>query len=59
MKKFTFQRVLDGLRSSVSQQPRPEQEIVETLRPENFQVAKVSLIFTSAINFMTFVFVKK
>lgn len=44
MKKFTFQRVLDGLRSSVSQQPRPEQEIVETLRPENFQVAKVSLI---------------
>ncbi|XP_046669375.1 syntaxin-binding protein 5 isoform X2 [Homalodisca vitripennis] len=40
MKKFTFQRVLDGLRSSVSQQPRPEQEIVETLRPDNFQVAK-------------------
>lgn len=59
MKKFTFQRVLDGLRSSVSQQPRPEQEIVETLRPENFQVAKVSLIFTSAIHFVTFVFVKK
>lgn len=59
MKKFTFQRVLDGLRSSVSQQPRPEQEIVETLRPENFQVAKVSLIFTSAINFVTFMFVKK
>lgn len=41
MKKFTFQRVLDGLRYSVSQQPRPDQEIVETLRPENFQVAKV------------------
>ncbi|XP_054270678.1 syntaxin-binding protein 5-like isoform X8 [Macrosteles quadrilineatus] len=40
MKKFTFQRVLDGLRSSVSQQPRPEQEIVETLRPDNFQVTK-------------------
>lgn len=59
MKKFTFQRVLDGLRSSVSQQPRPEQEIVETLRPENFQVAKVSLIFTSAIYFVTFVLVKK
>lgn len=59
MKKFTFQRVLDGLRSSVSQQPRPEQEIVETLRPENFQVAKVSLIFTLAIHFVTFVFVKK
>lgn len=59
MKKFTFQRVLDGLRSSVSQQPRPEQEIVETLRPENFQVAKVSLIFTPAIHFVTFAFVKK
>lgn len=42
MKKFTFSRVLDGLRSSVSQQPRPEQEIVETLRPDNFQVTKVS-----------------
>lgn len=40
MKKITFQRVLDGLRSSVSQQPRPDQEIVETLRPEHFQVAK-------------------
>ncbi|XP_024081941.1 syntaxin-binding protein 5 isoform X2 [Cimex lectularius] len=40
MKKFTFKGVLDGLRSSVSQQPRNDQEIVETLRPENFQVAK-------------------
>lgn len=59
MKKFTFQRVLDGLRSSVSQQPRPEQEIVETLRPENFQVAKVSLIYAPARNFARFVFVKK
>ncbi|XP_073980721.1 syntaxin-binding protein tomosyn isoform X8 [Rhodnius prolixus] len=40
MKKFTFKGVLDGLRSSVTQQPRNDQEIVETLRPENFQVSK-------------------
>lgn len=41
MKKFTFKGVLDGFRSSVSQQARADQEIVETLRPDNFQVAKV------------------
>lgn len=42
MKKFTFKGVLDGFRSSVAnQQTRIDQEIVETLRPENFQVAKV------------------
>ncbi|XP_052124428.1 syntaxin-binding protein 5 isoform X5 [Frankliniella occidentalis] len=40
MKKFTFKGVLDGFRSSVSQQARADQEIVETLRPDNFQVAK-------------------
>ncbi|XP_050523828.1 syntaxin-binding protein 5 isoform X2 [Daktulosphaira vitifoliae] len=40
MKKFTFKGVLDGIRSSVAPQIKPEQEIVETLRPENFQVAK-------------------
>ncbi|XP_047102201.1 syntaxin-binding protein 5 isoform X3 [Schistocerca piceifrons] len=40
MKKFTFKGVLDGFRSSVSQQTRADQEIVETLRPDNFQVAK-------------------
>lgn len=56
MKKFTFQRVLDGLRSSVSQQPRVEQEIVETLRPENFQVAKVSLIHVPVWIFSTYFF---
>lgn len=44
MKKFTFKGVLDGFRSSVSQQPRPDQEIVETLRPEHFQVAKVGRV---------------
>lgn len=41
MKKFTFKGVLDGFRSSVAQQTRADQEIVETLRPDNFQVAKV------------------
>ncbi|RZF32693.1 hypothetical protein LSTR_LSTR004121 [Laodelphax striatellus] len=40
MKKFTFKGVLDGFRSSVSQQQRNDQEIVETLRPENFEVSK-------------------
>lgn len=43
MKKFTFKGVLDGFRNSVAnQQARADQEIVETLRPDNFQVAKVS-----------------
>ncbi|KAK7794267.1 hypothetical protein R5R35_013601 [Gryllus longicercus] len=40
MKKFTFKGVLDGFRSSVAQPARVDQEIVETLRPDNFQVAK-------------------
>ncbi|XP_011500953.1 PREDICTED: syntaxin-binding protein 5 [Ceratosolen solmsi marchali] len=40
MKKFTFKGVLDGFRSSVAQQVKPEQEIVETLRSEHFQVKK-------------------
>ncbi|XP_043469254.1 syntaxin-binding protein 5 [Leptopilina heterotoma] len=40
MKKFTFKSVLDGFRSSVAQQTKPEQEIVENLRAENFQVKK-------------------
>ena len=44
MKKFTF-KMLDGFRSSVSQPAanfKPEHAtIVETLRSENFQVAKV------------------
>lgn len=43
MKKFTFKGVLDGFRSSVAnQQTRVDQEIVETLRSDNFQVAKVN-----------------
>lgn len=42
MKKFTFKGVLDGIRSSVAPQIKPDQEIVETLRSDNFQVAKVS-----------------
>jgi hypothetical protein len=44
MKKFTFKGVLDGFRSSVAQQVKPEQEILETLRPEHFQVKKVSFV---------------
>jgi len=47
MKKFTFKGVLDGIRSSVAPQIKPDQEIVETLRPDYFQVAKVSLIYTA------------
>ena len=42
MKKFTFKGVFDGFRSSVAQQVKPEQEIVETLRSEHFQAKKVS-----------------
>lgn len=43
MKKFTFKGVLDGFRQQVQpQMVKPEQEIQETLRPEHFQVRKVS-----------------
>lgn len=42
MKKFTIKNVLDGFRSSVAQPARPDQEIQETLRPEHFQVKRVS-----------------
>ncbi|XP_039304463.1 syntaxin-binding protein 5 isoform X1 [Solenopsis invicta] len=40
MKKFTIKGVLDGFRSSVPQPAKPDQEIVENLRPEHFQVKK-------------------
>ncbi|XP_070521861.1 syntaxin-binding protein 5 isoform X3 [Cardiocondyla obscurior] len=40
MKKFTIKGVLDGFRSSVPQPTKPDQEIVENLRPEHFQVKK-------------------
>ncbi|XP_063973489.1 syntaxin-binding protein 5 isoform X4 [Diachasmimorpha longicaudata] len=40
MKKFTIKGVLDGFRSSVAQQVKPDQEIIENLRPEHFQVKK-------------------
>lgn len=44
MKKFTFKGVLDGFRSQVQpQMVKPDQEIQETLRPEHFQLRKVSL----------------
>lgn len=42
MKKFTIKGVLDGFRSSVPQPAKHDQEIVENLRPEHFQVKKVS-----------------
>lgn len=42
MKKFTFKGVLDNFRTSVAQPTRSDQEIQETLRPENFQVKRVS-----------------
>lgn len=41
MKKFTFKGVLDNFRTSVAQPSRADQEIQETLRPENFQVKRV------------------
>ncbi|XP_011049191.1 PREDICTED: syntaxin-binding protein 5 isoform X1 [Acromyrmex echinatior] len=40
MKKFTIKGVLDGFRSSVPQPTKPDQEIIENLRPEHFQVKK-------------------
>ncbi|XP_018307504.1 syntaxin-binding protein 5 isoform X6 [Mycetomoellerius zeteki] len=40
MKKFTIKGVLDGFRSSVPQPTKPDQEIIENLRTEHFQVKK-------------------
>jgi hypothetical protein len=70
MKKFTLSRVLDGFRSSVSQGPGqpitgpaknqegPLTEIVETLRPENFQLSQVCLfIFSSKPSMFVYVYV--
>lgn len=45
MKKFTFKGVLDNFRTSVAQPSRADQEIQETLRPENFQVKRVRIIW--------------
>lgn len=46
MKKRTLRSVFDGLRSSVAQQPKNEhEEIVESLRPDNFQLVKVGILF--------------
>lgn len=50
MKKFTFKGVLDGFRSSVQAAPRgTEQEIQETLRPDHFQVKKVSERYVAVV----------
>ncbi|XP_047348856.1 syntaxin-binding protein 5 isoform X10 [Vespa velutina] len=40
MKKFTIKGVLDGFRSSIPQPAKSDQEIVENLRSEHFQVKK-------------------
>ncbi|XP_044594790.1 syntaxin-binding protein 5 isoform X6 [Cotesia glomerata] len=40
MKKFTIKGVLDGFRSSVAQQVKPDQEIIENLRSDHFQVKR-------------------
>ncbi|EGI68779.1 hypothetical protein G5I_02559 [Acromyrmex echinatior] len=49
MKKFTIKGVLDGFRSSVPQPTKPDQEIIENLRPEHFQVKKCCVAETVRI----------
>jgi len=63
MKKFTLSRVLDGFRSSASQgsgqggpvsgpsknQEGPLTEIIETLRPDNFQISQVRYNLTNKL----------
>jgi hypothetical protein len=52
MKRFTFKGVLDNFRQSVSQPTKSEQpELVETLKTEHCQLARVSLVFISFIFF--------
>lgn len=53
MKKFTFKGVLDNFRTSVAQPSRADQEIQETLRPENFQVKRVSIKLFLCYRFMS------
>lgn len=53
MKKFTFKGVLDNFRTSVAQPTRPDQEIQETLRAENFQVKRVSDFVLKFFQFFT------
>ncbi|KAK4881721.1 hypothetical protein RN001_005040 [Aquatica leii] len=43
MKKFTFKGVLDNFRTSVVQPTKPDQEIQESLRPENFQLKRIDV----------------
>lgn len=42
MKKFTLKGVLENFRTSVAQPSRPNEDIQEALRPDNFQVKRVS-----------------
>lgn len=58
MKKFTIKGVLDGFRSSVAQQVKPDQEIIENLRSEHFQVKRVSFIPTLIILLLFFKTIK-
>lgn len=51
MKKFTLKSVFDNFRTSVAQPARPDQEIQETLRPENFQVKRVSVLSNFGVKF--------
>lgn len=56
MKKFTFKGVLDGFRQQVQpQMVKPDQEIQETLRPENFQLRKVSTTNTLQSFFILYI----
>lgn len=53
MKKFTFKGVLDGFRQQVQpQMVKPEQEIPETLRPEHFQLKKVSKSYMRYLSYI-------
>lgn len=45
-KMIKFKGVLDGFRSAPP--TKPEEEVIETLKPDNFQIAKV---FSRIINF--------
>jgi hypothetical protein len=57
MKRFTFKGVLDNFRQSVSQPTKSEQpELVETLKTEHCQLARVSLVFISFIFLKTQIF---
>lgn len=59
MKKFTFKGVLDKLdiRTSGPKPTKADQEIQETLRPENFQVKRVSELKQIQTSLLLFVYI--